>query len=190
MPVLGWRWLLALSSAPCFILFIFFPVTPESPRYLCSVGRTMDARVILEKIARMNNSSLPPGILTYASTRRIDKVLDDSETALLITEDGGSGIDEHTSSKPGGITALRESWSYNLIRSTFLLWFVYLANYFAYYGVILLTSELSNGQRRCASVGINFMQPKDANLYRDVLVTSLAGTTVQLCSITIFSFTL
>ncbi|BAF21967.1 organic cation/carnitine transporter 7 [Oryza sativa Japonica Group] len=174
MPVLGWRWLLALSSAPCFILFIFFPVTPESPRYLCSVGRTMDARVILEKIARMNNSSLPPGILTYASTRRIDKVLDDSETALLITEDGGSGIDEHTSSKPGGITALRESWSYDLIRSTFLLWFVYLANYFAYYGVILLTSELSNGQRRCASVGINFMQPKDANLYRDVLVTSLA----------------
>lgn len=134
----------------------------------------MDARVILEKIARMNNSSLPPGILTYASTRRIDKVLDDSETALLITEDGGSGIDEHTSSKPGGITALRESWSYDLIRSTFLLWFVYLANYFAYYGVILLTSELSNGQRRCASVGINFMQPKDANLYRDVLVTSLA----------------
>uniref|UniRef100_A0A0E0ALN1 Major facilitator superfamily (MFS) profile domain-containing protein n=1 Tax=Oryza glumipatula TaxID=40148 RepID=A0A0E0ALN1_9ORYZ len=175
MPVLGWRWLHALSSAPCFILFIFFPVTPESPRYLCSVGRTMDARVILEKIARMNNSSLPPGILTYASTRRIDKVLDDSETALLITEDGGSGIDEHTSSKPGGITALRESWSYDLIRSTFLLWFVYLANYFAYYGVILLTSELSNGQRRCASVGINFMQPKDANLYRDVLVTSLAG---------------
>ncbi|CAM0145306.1 unnamed protein product [Urochloa decumbens] len=36
MPILGWRWLLALSSTPCFILLIFSSVVPESPRYLCS----------------------------------------------------------------------------------------------------------------------------------------------------------
>jgi len=36
MPILGWRWLLAFSSAPCFILLFFSSVIPESPRYLCS----------------------------------------------------------------------------------------------------------------------------------------------------------
>ncbi|KAF0905928.1 hypothetical protein E2562_008953 [Oryza meyeriana var. granulata] len=174
MPVLGWRWLLALSSAPCFVLLVFFPLTPESPRYLCSVGRTMDATVILEKIARMNSSSLPPGILTYGPKKKADKRLDNSETALLITEEGNSGIDENSSSKPTGINAPREFWSHDLIRSTFLLWFIYLANYFAYYGIILLTSELSNHQSWCTSVGTNFMQSKDVNLYRDLLVTSLA----------------
>ncbi|KAG8099611.1 hypothetical protein GUJ93_ZPchr0013g35500 [Zizania palustris] len=173
MPVLGWRWLLALSSVPCFILLVFFPLTPESPRYLCSIGKTVEATLILEKIARMNNSSLPPGILTYAPKKRVDKRLDTSETSLLIIEDN-AGTDEDTSSKPCGIIALREFWSYDLIRSTFLLWFVYFANYFAYYGIILLTSELSNDQRRCASVGTHFIQSKDVNLYRDVLVTSLA----------------
>uniref|UniRef100_A0A0D9X0J7 Major facilitator superfamily (MFS) profile domain-containing protein n=1 Tax=Leersia perrieri TaxID=77586 RepID=A0A0D9X0J7_9ORYZ len=171
MPVLGWRWLLALSSVPCFVLLIFFPLTPESPRYLCSIGKTVDATLILEKVARMNNSSLPPGILTYGSKKRVNRRLDNSETALLITEDGKSGIDEDTNSKPSGI--IREFWSYDLKRSTVLLLFVYLANYFVYYGVILLTSELSNSQSSCASVRTHFMQPKDPNLYKDVLVTSL-----------------
>uniref|UniRef100_J3MM86 Uncharacterized protein n=1 Tax=Oryza brachyantha TaxID=4533 RepID=J3MM86_ORYBR len=129
----------------------------------------------------MNNSSLPPGTLTYVPKKRVNKRLNNSETALLIIEEGNSGIDEDTRSKPSGITALGESWSYDLIRSTFLLWFIYLANYFAYYGVILLTSELSNGQSRCTSVRTKFMQPKDANLYKDVLVTSMAGMNVHLC---------
>ncbi|CAL5086034.1 unnamed protein product [Urochloa decumbens] len=36
MPILGWRWLLALTSSPYFILLIFSCLMPESPRYLCS----------------------------------------------------------------------------------------------------------------------------------------------------------
>uniref|UniRef100_A0A804MS27 Major facilitator superfamily (MFS) profile domain-containing protein n=1 Tax=Zea mays TaxID=4577 RepID=A0A804MS27_MAIZE len=173
MPVLGWRWLLALSSAPCFVLLIFFPLTPESPRYLCSRGRTMDATVILERIARMNKGTLPPGVLIFRPEKHVDNNLGTSETALLIAEDN-TGIEEDTSSKSSGIVAFQALWSYDLIRSTFLLWFIYLANYFTYYGVILLTSELSNGKRRCASVRTHLMQPNSGNLYRDVLVTSLA----------------
>ncbi|CAL5083594.1 unnamed protein product [Urochloa decumbens] len=84
-----------------------------------------------------------------------------------------AGTEENTSSKTSDIVALQALSSYDLIRSTFLLWFLYLANYFAYYGVILLTSELSNGRRRCAS-GSHLMQPKSSDLYRDVLLTSLA----------------
>lgn len=134
----------------------------------------MDATVILERIARMNKGTLPPGVLIFRPEKHVDNNLGTSETALLIAEDN-TGIEEDTSSKSSGIVAFQALWSYDLIRSTFLLWFIYLANYFTYYGVILLTSELSNGKRRCASVRTHLMQPNSGNLYRDVLVTSLAG---------------
>ncbi|CAN6225752.1 unnamed protein product [Urochloa humidicola] len=135
--------------------------------------RTMDATVILERIARMNKGTLPPGILIYTQEKLVDNSLGTSETALLIAQDI-SGTEENTSSRTSGSVASQAFWPYDLIRSTFLLWFLYLANYFAYYGIILLTSELSSGRRRCASARIHLMQPKSTNLYRDVLVTSLA----------------
>ncbi|KAJ1291525.1 hypothetical protein BS78_02G321600 [Paspalum vaginatum] len=173
MPVLGWRWLLALSSAPCIVLLIFFPLTPESPKYLCSRGRTIDATVILERIARVNKGTLPPGILIYTPEKHVDSNHGTSESALLIAEDN-AGIEEDKSSMTSDVLTFQALWSYDLIRLTFLLCFIYLANYFAYYGVILLTSKLSNGGRACASSRTHLMQPNSGNLYRDVLVTSLA----------------
>ncbi|CAN6199507.1 unnamed protein product [Urochloa humidicola] len=118
MPILGWRWLLALSSTPCFILLIFSSIIPESPRYLCS-------------------------------------------RVLLLTEER---LDEDTSTKSNGKNTFQAFWSRDLIRSTLLLWLVHFANYFAYYGLVYLISELSS--RRS--------QPKDSSLYINVLVTSFA----------------
>ncbi|CAN6183869.1 unnamed protein product [Urochloa humidicola] len=118
MPILGWRWLLALSSTPCFILLIFSSIIPESPRYLCS-------------------------------------------RVLLLTEEI---LDEDTSTKSNGKNTFQAFWSRDLIRSTLLLWLVHFANYFAYYGLVYLISELSS--RRS--------QPKDSSLYINVLVTSFA----------------
>ncbi|XP_072147692.1 organic cation/carnitine transporter 7 isoform X3 [Setaria viridis] len=93
----------------------------------------------------------------------------------LNRQEDNAGTEDDTSSKTSGIVAFQALWSYDLLQSTFLLWFLYLANYFAYYGVILLTSELSNGKRRCTSARTHLMQPNSINLYRDVLLTSLAG---------------
>ncbi|XP_051215254.1 organic cation/carnitine transporter 7 [Lolium perenne] len=172
MPVLGWRWLIALSSSPCFVLLIFYGVTPESPRYLCSRGRTADAKLILERIARVNNMSLPSGILIQ------QKVSDngvDVETILpLITSQDSDATDMSISTKSSFTNAFRTLVSRSLIRSTLLLWFVYFAFSFAYSGIVLLTSELSNGERRCAPVGMPLRQQNDVRLYRDVLVTSIA----------------
>nr|TKV91116.1 hypothetical protein SEVIR_9G074150v2 [Setaria viridis] len=96
MPILGWRWLLALSSTPCFILLIFSSVIPESPRYLCSRGKINEAMLVLERIARMNNKALPPGTVT-SEPKRIDDNYDPSvTTVLLMTEDR---LDDDTSTK-------------------------------------------------------------------------------------------
>ncbi|XWS28192.1 hypothetical protein CRYUN_Cryun25bG0044500 [Craigia yunnanensis] len=68
MPRLNWRWLLAFSSVPSFALLLLYGVAPESPRYLCMKGSTSDALQILEKIASVNQTKLPPGILVSGRT--------------------------------------------------------------------------------------------------------------------------
>ncbi|XP_062190760.1 organic cation/carnitine transporter 7-like [Phragmites australis] len=173
MPILGWRWLLALSSSPCFILLIFSTLVPESPRYLCSRGKISEAMLVLERIARMNNRALPPGILTSDPKGRVDNNLDASVTTVLIMPEDSPRIDD-TSSKSNGINAFLALWSRDLIRSTLLLWLVTFASFIAYFGIILLTSELSNGKRTCGSVGPHLMRTKDSSLYINVLVTSFA----------------
>jgi MFS family permease len=165
MPILGWRWLLALSSTPCFILLIFSSVIPESPRYLCARGKISEAMLVLERIARMNNKALPPGTVT-SEPKRIDDNYDLSvTTVLLMTEDR---FDDDTSTKSNSKNIFKAFWSRDLIRPTLLLWLVHFASYFAYYGVVYLISELSSGRS----------QPKDSSLYRNVLVTSFAGNIV------------
>ncbi|MBA0645667.1 hypothetical protein Goklo_013732 [Gossypium klotzschianum] len=71
MAKLNWRWVLALSSVPSFVLLFMYGVAPESPRYLCMKGRTGDALRILEKIASVNRTKLPAGVLI--SSRSTDK---------------------------------------------------------------------------------------------------------------------
>ncbi|KAM3384801.1 hypothetical protein ACQJBY_009041 [Aegilops geniculata] len=175
MPVLGWRWLIALSSTPCFILLIFYSITPESPRYLCSRGRTADAQFILERVAIMNNMALPPGILIVGPQIRSDDVVDvETIVPLILSQDSAATDVCMSSSISRSINAFCTLVSRSLIRSTLLLWFVYFAFCFAYYGIVLLTSELSNGARRCGPAGMHLWQQNDARLYRDVLVTSIA----------------
>lgn len=168
MPLFGWRCLVALSSLPSFLLLIFFKTTPESPRYLFKGDKTDEAMLVLTKIALMNEASLPPGVLgsndlqeDYASSSNVDL----SESSPLITTRGSNGL-----------KVFLNLLSPKLVRSTLLLWLVFFGNAFGYYGVVLLTSELSGRTRRCNS---NLTKPShlqdDASLYRDVFLTSVAG---------------
>ncbi|KAL8544586.1 hypothetical protein ACS0TY_004971 [Phlomoides rotata] len=61
MPSYGWRWLIALSSVPSFIVFLLYGLAPKSPRYLCMKRRTNEARKILEKAASLNGTALQTG---------------------------------------------------------------------------------------------------------------------------------
>ncbi|KAK7843770.1 organic cation/carnitine transporter 7, partial [Quercus suber] len=146
MPRLGWRWLLALSSLPSSLLLIFYRVTPESPRYLCLKGRTTEAIDVLEKIARMNGTELPCG--TLVSDHQIElqeKSNDPSEDANLLSPRTENATHKGIDSNIGGISSLFVLLSPKLVRSTLLLWVVFFGNAFSYYGLVLLTSELNNG---------------------------------------------
>ncbi|KAL6893531.1 hypothetical protein ACP4OV_007629 [Aristida adscensionis] len=174
LSALNWRWLLALTALPCFLLLPFFGFTPESPRYLCVQNRISEATVILERIANANQSALPPGVLTYHPETKANHSNTCENEYLLPIGEKKCTVDDAMSSKPGGIAALHKLLSRKLLRSTILLWFVFYANSFGYYGVVLLTSELSDANRSCKSGVIFEVFQKDTNLYKDTFITSLA----------------
>ncbi|KAM0866982.1 hypothetical protein ACQ4PT_042292 [Festuca glaucescens] len=175
MPAFGWRWLLALSSLPSFALLLFYPLTLESPRYLCMKGRIADALHVMETMARVNSVALPSGRLTSGHRIELHEISDSSETAQLVSARKTTPADHASKSGIGGLNAILRLLSPNLIRSTLLLWTVFLGLAFLYYGLVLLTSELSHGNRICGSEGavaIETTHTIDANLYRNVFITS------------------
>lgn len=170
MPTLGWRWLLVLSSVPSFIVLVFYAIIPESPRYLCMKGRTSEAHQILEKGSILNQKELPLGTLVSGGKTGPDEEFGPVENTHLLSLTRKKSHDFETSS-----SSLVSIFSPKLIRTTLLLWFLYFGNTFSYYGIILLTSELSSGQSKCSSTAMHLKGSGDASLYVDVFVTSLAG---------------
>ncbi|KAM6896387.1 putative transporter SVOPL isoform 2-T3 [Lycodopsis pacificus] len=63
VPTLGWRWMIRLSVTPSIILIFLFKFIPESARYDVSAGNVSAALETLQRIAKMNRASLPPGRL-------------------------------------------------------------------------------------------------------------------------------
>ncbi|CAA2969717.1 organic cation carnitine transporter 7-like [Olea europaea subsp. europaea] len=168
MPRLGWRWLLALSSVPCFAALIFYFLTIESPRYLYMNGMINEAYNVLKKMAEINGRELPSGLLVSDKVSENEEMTSSEETQLLST-----GRNKNAISKPG-FSSLLMLFSPSLVKTTLLLWMIYFGNSFSYYGVVLLTSEFSSGEIKCSSAILNSHILKDSSLYIDAFVTSLA----------------
>lgn len=169
LPRFGWRWLLAISSIPALAALIFYSFVPESPRYLCLKGQTTEAYDILKRAAAINQSQLPSGILFSDQITFSDEDLDTLEDANLLSPKRNKKIGSKAS-----FSTVWMLFSSNLIKTTFLLWIVFFGNAFSYYGIILLTTELSSGQGRCRSLTSFSVNDSDDSTYRDVFITSLA----------------
>ncbi|KAA8541508.1 hypothetical protein F0562_022660 [Nyssa sinensis] len=174
MPRLGWRWLLALSALPSSLLLLFYGMTPESPRYLCMKGRKSDALSVLEKVARMNQTKLPPGILVSdLEIELYQKCTESEDTQLLSPKKNENMTPKFLDSNSGGTSSLLILLSPELVRSTLLLWVVFFGNAFSYYGLVLLTTELNNGHNKCMPTELLSEESQDVS-YRDVFITSFA----------------
>ncbi|TVU30582.1 hypothetical protein EJB05_22212 [Eragrostis curvula] len=176
MPKFGWRWLLALSAIPSFLLLLFYAITPESPRFLCMKGRTTEAVEILEKMARLNNVPLPSGRLVSDKNIELDEVTRSSESTTLLsgTEEETDNVNKDEVSDFGGIKSVGKLLAPKLIRATLLLWMAFFGNAFAYYGIVLLTSELNNGNRICAKEEVESVHSNKSSLYKNVFISSFA----------------
>ncbi|XP_073257422.1 synaptic vesicle 2-related protein-like isoform X1 [Porites lutea] len=67
MPSLGWRWLLGFLSLPLLLFVAMSYWLPESCRYYLAAGEKEKAVRMLQKVARVNKSEMPVGILKDAS---------------------------------------------------------------------------------------------------------------------------
>ncbi|KAH0934158.1 hypothetical protein HID58_011275, partial [Brassica napus] len=152
MPSLGWRWLLALSSIPSSLLLMFYKWTPESPRYLILQGRKAEALSILEKIARTNGTQLPKGVLGSEMETEMEETKSHPTESTHLLKPGELEEAPPPVSKmilkPDSKGPLLVLLSPELIKRTLLLWVVFFGNAFAYYGVVLLTTELKISQNK------------------------------------------
>ncbi|KAJ0031185.1 hypothetical protein Pint_13864 [Pistacia integerrima] len=168
MPRLNWRWLLALSSVPSFVVLVFLGVSPESPRYLCTKGRTTDALHVLDNMAQLNGTKLPNGMLVSNKTAW-DEEFATPEHVHLLT----SNINKTAEAK-SGFSSFLLLFSSRLIRTTFLLSILLFGNSFAYYAIVLFVSELSSAEKTCSSTLLLSDNVQNSSLYIDSFITSLA----------------
>ncbi|KAJ7387292.1 hypothetical protein OS493_004269 [Desmophyllum pertusum] len=85
MPTLGWRWLTAFATLPVVIFIILSRWLPESPRYLIASGEKEKGIEVLQRMAKINGTKLPPGTLrieTEANEQGKIQVLFNSEYRL------------------------------------------------------------------------------------------------------------
>ncbi|KAL3835338.1 hypothetical protein ACJIZ3_010074 [Penstemon smallii] len=172
MPRLGWRWLLAVSALPSSLLLLFYSMTPESPRYLCMKGRKSEALAVLEKIARVNGQKLPSGVLVSDNHIEPEEMINASEESKLVSpRENERESPKSTDSPKSGLLLML--LSPELIRSSLLLWMVFFGNAFAYYGLVLLTTELNNNNNKCIQKDMQSYNHQDIS-YKDVFITSFA----------------
>lgn len=196
MPSLGWRWLLALSSIPSSLLLMFYKWTPESPRYLILQGRKAEALSILEMIARTNGTQLPKGVLaTEMETEMEETIHLPTESTHLLKP--GEEVEEAPPPPVSKIVLKSDNkgpllvlLSPELIKRTLLLWVVFFGNAFAYYGVVLLTTELKISQNSCYPSEKGLTHSSNDVNYRDVFIASFAGTLNILISSVLISLVL
>ncbi|XP_027176886.1 organic cation/carnitine transporter 7-like [Coffea eugenioides] len=169
MPTLSWRWLIALSCLPSWIVLLLSGLAPESPRHLCVKGKMEEAHMLLETISIINNATLPPGILVLGRKMNIDQ----EQSPLLDTSLISSDREKKHSSQTC-LSSLFALFSPELVRTTLLVWFLYFANTFSVLGVILLTTEVSNSGSNCSSTTKFLKNAKNNNPYRDSFINSLA----------------
>ena len=150
LPTHGWRWLLAFSTLPLFMLLVCFPWLPESPHYLAANGRIEEAQALLFKVAAANRKPLPPGRLVANAVKA--GIADDDKTG----EDSVS-----LSCCPPGLRVTLAGLCY-----------LFFANAFTYYGLVLLTTELHAATVGCdAETRSPLLSNSD---YGSILATSLA----------------
>ena len=191
MPKLGWRWLLGLSVLPSFILLIFYIITPESPRYLILKGRKKEALQVLEKISKINGKNLPPGTLIT------DIELQEKTTNISTkNQDQNQDLEVPPKWKDSEMTVWKSVMlllSPKLAKTTLLLWVVFFGNAFAYYGLVLLTTQLNNKDNVCGKTEPDVKKLDNSKPdidYKDVFITSFAGNVLILHCLSLLRFLL
>eukprot|EP00043_Microstomoeca_roanoka_P019501 m.220178 g.220178 ORF g.220178 m.220178 type:complete len:570 (-) comp17006_c2_seq15:199-1908(-) len=155
---LGWRYLIGLCSIPVALAMFSFPFMPESPQWLLSVGRREEAAQVMQTAARLNGrpDALPEHMTlvlsrdepadgkTYVTDVHLGSPLppvvtssprptpSSDSTALLADE-----TEEPVSESASPLRLFDQEYR----ATTLLLWLVWGASGFTYYGTVIIAPE-------------------------------------------------
>ena len=126
---LGWRLLIGLTALPGFLVLLFLPFIPESPRFLLECDELEKAHRILDRGSRQNCRELPRGKLVYSTP---------SETPNI-------------DSPPKQRGNILEFFSREYRLTTGLLLVIWCLAGFYYFGIVLLTTEIFQYDTHCVA---------------------------------------
>uniref|UniRef100_A0A803MYZ6 Major facilitator superfamily (MFS) profile domain-containing protein n=1 Tax=Chenopodium quinoa TaxID=63459 RepID=A0A803MYZ6_CHEQI len=128
--------------------------------------RKAEAFQVLAKMAKVNGKELPPGILAT------DMELEEQN----FVEDDGAFSKDWKDTEMTVQRSIMILLSPKLIRTTILLWVVFFGNSLAYYGLVLLTTQLNN-DNVCGpnKNNVEDNSPGAGINYKEVFITSIAA---------------
>jgi MFS transporter, putative metabolite:H+ symporter len=106
IPNFGWQAAFLIGAIPAFYVFILRRAIPESPRYLISKGRVAEAEAVLRQV----EAGQPSGDTSAARSR--------AQPAA-----------------PAAKVRIRDLFAPGLARRTIMLWILWFAMVFSYYGI-------------------------------------------------------
>ncbi|KAH0947845.1 hypothetical protein HN011_004517 [Eciton burchellii] len=133
----SWRIFLGALSLPTFAIAMIILTYPESPKFLVSQGKTAEALAILQRIYAVNTGR-------DKSEFPVKEILSDAVFEVEKNEVPSSSSDVLTDLLKNVWWQLRAITSPPLLKYALLLWIIYFANMFGYYGFGLWLPELFN----------------------------------------------
>ncbi|KAJ1531644.1 hypothetical protein ONE63_000315 [Megalurothrips usitatus] len=131
-----WRWILRAFYGPAILSLAVLWILPESVRWLCSKGRTKEARAIIRRAAVLNKMST--------------KQLDLEEMKASIAEEAKAKKafkDDYKEDTPSTYWALKETFkSRILVIRLVTCSFCWMTNTFVYYGLSLNAVSVAGNQ--------------------------------------------
>jgi putative MFS transporter len=131
LPIVGWRWVFAVEAIPALWLVVVRRSVPDSPRWLEAVGRTEEAQQTMSRIEA-------------EVEKRYGKPLPPVKDVVLVEKSTGG-------------FRFGELWSKAYASRTFMLWVLWPALLFSYYGLTTWLSALLVAKGFAISRSITFV---------------------------------
>lgn len=135
-----WYTLSLATSVPFILLFSYYWIIPESPRWLLSKNRIDEAEVIVQNMAKINGKKVPKNFLRKMEIEILKR--QGISCNGKNSNDGNIDIESENRSPPSSATPMDLITNPNIRKKFFILAFDWVANAVVYNGLSYNTTNL------------------------------------------------
>ncbi|XP_011165690.1 organic cation transporter 1 isoform X2 [Solenopsis invicta] len=134
-----WYTLSLATSVPFILLFSYYWIIPESPRWLLSKNRIDEAEVIVQQMAKVNGKTVPPNFLRKMEIEILKR---QGISCNGRNTDSNIGVEGENRTPPPSATPMDLITNPNIRKKFFILAFDWVANAVVYNGLSYNTTNL------------------------------------------------